>query len=182
MSSLITPPTAPVQGPDIRLLWCLVCDTIEELPLFDGKPEDDVLLEILVQRHVFPSGEPHKGHLLRVPQLQWENTETRKRIIEQMKGGGSKGIDEFDEKFYDTKNTFKDDAMACFNKHLRPSDGCDDFRSESKMLIPDTKAERKDAGLPDPKRAPGPKRYLCDFCPVNSVIEQKMRALRGDYK
>ena len=179
MSTLLNP--TPVDSPEIRVLYCLVCDTMEELPLFDGPPENDHLLEILVQRHIFPSGDPHKGHLFRMPQLQWENIEVRKKIIEQIKGGGSKGIDEFDAKFYDTKNTFKEDAMACYNKHLRPTEGCDDFNTPSKRLLPDTKAERKDAGLPDPAKAPGPKNYLCQFCPVSSVIMTKMRALRGDY-
>lgn len=181
MASLITPPVVQ-DGPEMRVLWCLVCNTLEELPLFDGKPEDDHLLSILVEKHVFPSGEPHKGHLFRVPQLMWESTEVRKRIIDQIKGGGSKGIDEFDEKFYDTKNTFKEDAMTCYNRHLRPDDGCPDYNTERMMLLPDTKAERKDAGLPDPKRAPGPKNYLCQFCPVHSVVVTKMRSLRGDYK
>lgn len=175
--SLITPPT--VQGPDMRVLWCLVCDTLEELPLFDGDPDNDVLLEILVQRHQFPSGEPHKGHLLRVPQLQWENIEIRKRIIEQMKAGGSKGLAEFDERFYESRDTFKEDAMACYSAHLRPKGACPDWRSEKKMLLPDTKAERKDAGLPDPKKAPGPKRYLCDFCPVSSFYAAKARTELG---
>lgn len=178
--SLITPPT--VKGPEMRVLWCLVCDTLEELPLFDGKPEDDHLLEILVQRHVFPSGEPHKGHLFRVPQLQWEDAEIRKRIIEQVKGGGSKGIDEFDAKFYDTKNTFKEDAMTCYSRHLRPKADCADYKTEKMMLLPDTKAERKDAGLPDPKKAPGPKNYLCDFCPVHSYYVTKARTELGMYK
>lgn len=181
MASLLTPPNVQ-NGPEMRVLLCLVCNSMEELPLFDGKPEDDHLLAISVEKHVFPSGEPHKGHLFRVPVLQWENVEIRKRIMEQIKGGGSKGIDEFDATFYDTKNTFKEDAMKCFNKHLRPDNGCPDYKSERMMLLPNTKAERKDAGLPDPKKAPGPKNYLCDFCPVHSVVTTKMRELRGDYK
>lgn len=180
MASLLNPPT--VKGPDLRILWCLVCDTLEELPLFDGDPDDDVLLAVLVGRHQFPSGEPHKGHLFRVPQLQWENVEVRKRIIEQFKSGGSKGIDEFDEKFYATKDTFKEDAMTCYAHHLRPTGACPDYRSEKKMLVPDTKAERKDAGLPDPKKAPGPKRYLCDFCPCASYYQTKAREQLGLYK
>jgi hypothetical protein len=175
--SLITPPT--VKGPDMRVLWCLVCDTLEELPLFDGDPEQDGHLAYLLQNHQFPSGEPHKGHLFRVPQLQWENTEIRRRIIEQFKGGGSKGIAEFDETFYDVKDTFKEDAMTCFNKHLRPKGACPDYKSEKMMLLPNTKAERKDAGLPDPKRAPGPKQYLCSFCPVDSFYAHKARTELG---
>ena len=172
----------PVASPDIRVLHCLVCDTLEDFPLFDGPVANDHLLAILVERHQFPSGEPHKGHLFRVPQLTWETESIRRKVIEQIKGGGSKGLDEFDASFYDTKSTFREDAMTCFTKHLRPSDGCPDYKTEKKMLVPDTKAERKDAGLMAPSKAPGPKNYLCDFCPVHSVVVSKQRALRGDYK
>lgn len=179
MASLLAPTPAP-SGPDMRVLHCLVCGSLEELPPFDGRPENDDLLEISVERHRFPSGEPHKGHLFRVPALQWENVEVRRRIIEQIKGGGSKGIDEFDEKFYDTKNTFKDDAMACYAAHLRPKDGCPDYKTGRKALVPDTRAERKDAGLVAPSKAPGPRTYLCDFCPVHSIVVQRMRDQRGD--
>ena len=172
----------PVASPDIRVLHCLVCDTLEDFPLFDGPVANDHLLAILVERHQLPSGEPHKGHLFRVPQLTWETESIRRKVIEQIKGGGSKGLDEFDASFYDTKSTFREDAMTCFTKHLRPSDGCPDYKTEKKMLVPDTKAERKDAGLMAPSKAPGPKNYLCDFCPVHSVVVSKQRALRGDYK
>lgn len=175
--SLLDP--GPVAGPDIRLLYCLVCDSIEELPPFEGEPEDDQLLEILVERHVFPSGEPHKGHLMKLPQLQWESPGIRKEIIKQMKGGGSKGIDEFDPDFYATRNTFQEDALKCYNAHLRPTDGCPDYESDSKRLLPNTKADRKELGLVDPSKAPGPKNYLCYFCPISSVIEAKKRALKG---
>jgi len=178
--SLLDP--APIVGPELRVLFCLVCDTREELPAYDGPVENDALLDILVSRHVFPSGEPHRGHLFRIPQLQWENDTTRRSIVEQIKGGGSAGIDEFDREFYASKNTFREDAMACFNQHLRPSNGCEDFNSEKKVLLPDTKAERKSMGMAAPSKAPGPKNHLCDFCPVKSVVDQKKRELRGDYR
>ena len=178
MATLLNPP--PVNSPEIRVLYCMVCQTMEELPLYDGPPESDHLLQILLDHHLFPSGEPHRGHLFRMPQLQWEQESIRKKIIEQVKGGGSKGIDEFDATFYDTKNTFKEDAMACYNKHLRPTDGCQDFNSPSKRLLPNTKAERREAGLPDPAKAPGPKNYLCQFCPIETIVAAKMRKLRGE--
>lgn len=178
--SLISPPA--VSGPDVRILYCMVCDSVEELPPYEGVPEEDHLLEILVQRHVFASGEPHKGHLMKLPQLQWENENIRKEIIKQIKGGGSKGIDEFDPDFYATRNTFQEDALKCYSAHLRPTDGCPDYESASKRLLPNTKADRKELGLVDPAKAPGPKNYLCYFCPVHSVVQTKLRALRGDYK
>lgn len=180
MGSLITPPI--VQGPDIRVLWCIVCDTLEELPLFDGDPENDVLLAILVERHQFPSGEPHKGHLFRVPQIQWENDTVRREIVRQFKDGGSRGLDEFDKSFYASRDTFKEDAGVCYSAHQRPTGACSDYRSERKMLLPSTAAERKEAGLPSPKKAPGPKRYLCDFCPVSTFYATKAREELGMYK
>lgn len=171
----------PDNGPEIRLLHCKVCDSIEELPLFDGAPENDHLLQILVDRHVFPSGEPHVGRLFRLPQMSWESTEARKQIIEQIKGGGSAGLDEFDPEFYATRNTFQEDALKCYNAHLRPTDGCPDYESPSKRLLPNTKEDRKEVGLVDPSKAPGPKTYLCQFCPVSSVVMTKKNALRGLY-
>lgn len=170
----------PVEGgPEIRLLHCKVCDSIEELPLFDGLPENDHLLQILVDRHVFPSGEPHIGRLFRLPLMSWESQEARKEIIKQIKGGGSAGIDEFDPEFYATRNTFQEDALKCYSAHLRPTDGCPDYNSPSKRLLPNTKADRKEVGLVDPAKAPGPKTYLCQFCPVHSVVQSKINDLRG---
>lgn len=166
----------------LRLLYCLVCDSIEELPPYDGDPEHDQLLEITLEHHVFPSGEPHKGHLLRVPVDEWTNSNIKKAMIEQLKGGGSKGLAEFDADFYATSDTFREDALKCFAKHLRPTDGCPDYKTDKMRLLPNTKAERKDAGLVDPKNAPGPRNYLCNFCPVQSTVDQKLRAMKGLYK
>ena len=170
--SLITPPA--VDGPIIRVLYCAVCQTMETLPLYDGPVEGDTLLEVLVSRHQFESGEPHKGHLFRVPQLEWEREAVRKEIIKQIKGGGSKGIDEFDASFYATKDTFKEDALTCYAQHNRPKDSCGDYMSDKKILLPDTKAERKEAGLPSPAKAPGPKNHLCGFCPIHQVVRNKI--------
>lgn len=175
---LLQPNKVPENGPEIRLLHCSVCGTIEELPLFDGDPENDHLLQILIDQHVFPgSGEPHVGRLFRLPQLQWENPNTRREIIKQMKGGGSAGIDEFDPEFYATRNTFQEDALKCYSAHLRPTDGCPDYNTPPKRLLPNTKADRKELGLVSPDKAPGPKNYLCQFCPVHSVVMQKKRDL-----
>lgn len=182
MSIPLLQPKPVENGPEIRLLYCLVCGTIDELPLYDGNPDNDHLLQILIEPHRFPSGDPHKGHLFRLPQLTWENETARKQIIEQIKGGGSAGLDEFDKDFYATRNTFREDAMKCYNAHLRPTDGCPDFNTPAKRLLPNTKAERKEVGLTDPSKAPGPKNYLCQFCPVQSVVTTKIRSLRGDYK
>lgn len=175
--------TAPkVDGREIRVLYCMVCDTLEELEPFNGRPENDTLLEVLVSRHEFPSGERHVGRLLQFPAVYWENQNIRKEIIRQIKGASAQGIDDFQPGFYDSRDTFREDAMKCFQAHLRPEGACPDYNSEKKMLVPDTKAERRDVGLPDPRKAPGPKRYLCSFCPVQSFYEGKYNQLKENKK
>ena len=76
-------PTA--DEPMFRLLYCLVCDKLEELPPYDGDPELDHLLTIACEAHVFPSGEPHKGKLFVLPLRAWAKSESKKEIIKQLK-------------------------------------------------------------------------------------------------
>jgi len=170
-------------GPVIRLLYCLVCNTMEELPPHDGPSDEDFLLEITLEKHKFPSGDPHVGKLFILPVKTWANVESRKAIIEQLKGNGAQGLDAIDpdSNFYETKMQFADDAMECWKKHLSPTDNCDDYQSPAKRLLPKTAAERKELGLPDPASAPGPRVYTCNFCPMHSVVTTKKRAMRGMY-
>jgi hypothetical protein len=170
-------------GPVLRLLFCFVCNTVEELPPHDGPPETDILLEITLEKHEFPSGERHKGKLFILPVKTWANTSTRKEIIRQLKGGGSDGLDALTEEkdFYSSKMQFSEDAMKCYSYHLRPKDHCADYMHESKRLLPKTAKERKDLGLEAPKDAAGPRVYICNFCPMHSVILTKKRAMMGLY-
>jgi hypothetical protein len=173
------------QGPVIRLLHCMVDDSIEELPPFDGPPEQDVLLQITLEHHTFESGEPHVGQMFILPIKVWANPETRNEIIRQLKGQGVTGLDAMtpEADFYSTKMTFHEDAMTCWKYHLRPDadHGCGDYKSPQKRLLPKTSKERKDAGLEAPSEAPGPKVFLCNFCPYHSVVSQKRRAIAGLY-
>jgi hypothetical protein len=156
----------------IRLLRCNDCLTLEELPDFDGPPEYDTLLITLMDRHRFPNGEPHRGRLIKVETRAWGMSNLRQALIEQI-WAGSKGIAELDASFYDVKNTFQEDAIKCYQQHLRPQEGCPDWRSESKILKPDTKADRKEAGLSTTEGMPVI--HLCSFCPCRSFYERKQR-------
>ena len=111
----------------------------------------------------------------------WEGVEAREDIIRQIKGGGSKGLAEIDSSFYDTKSQFGEDAMNCWKSRNRPQDSCDDYESSSKRLLPDTAKDRKELGLTSLKDAPGPKNYLCHFCPIHSKVVQRKRQLLGLY-
>lgn len=171
-------------GPVLRLLFCFECNTVDELPPHDGPPETDILLEMTVEKHEYPSGLRHMGKLFILPVKTWANESQRKAIIDQLKGAGAQGLDALDPEanFYETKMQFAEDAMQCYNYHLRPSEpGCPDYESEEKRLLPKSHKERKELGLPDPANSGAPKVYLCHFCPFHSVAMTKKRMIRGMY-
>jgi hypothetical protein len=171
----------PMDGPQIRLLICRVCNTIEELPDYEGAPENDSLLAISVERHKFPSGQEHIGTMMKVPLSAWAREDVRKEIIHKIKGGDAKGLAAIDPKYYETRSIFADDAMTCFKAHLRPSGGCPDYGSDAKALRPDTKAERKELGLAPISKSAPPTTYLCQFCPVHTHVATQKRAKAGLY-
>lgn len=189
MSGLVDPTGKPligskkIDGPVIRLLRCMVCETWEELPDYDGPSDKDYLLEISLEKHVFPSGDPHVGKLFKVPVKTWANPEQRKAVLDQLGKGASAGLDALDpdKAFYDTKMTFAADAMQCWKAHLQPKDGCEDYESPAKRLLPDTAKERADLNLPKPEHLEGPRIYTCHFCPVHSVVTTRKRKILGMY-
>jgi hypothetical protein len=149
--------------------------------MYSGPVEGDVLLEISVDRHKFPSGEPHKGKLFILPVKTWTDAAQKKAIIDQLKGGGSGGLADMDPSYYDTKMTFHEDAMKCWESHNRPGDksvGCGDYQSESKRLLPDTAKERAAMGLPSAADS-GLKVYLCQFCPFQQRAIEIKRLQQG---
>lgn len=160
---------------ETRLLACQQCKTIEELPDFDGPPEHDHLLAHSVQRHQ-TNGVQHVGLLSKVDSERWKDTNVRKEVSRQIASrlaGGETGLG---SPYYDLKNTYQTDALDCFKAHLR-NPNCSDYHSDAKRLTPGTAAERKAAGLPEyhsPKD-----RYLCDFCPVQSLVEAAARKRAG---
>lgn len=155
----------------IRLLRCDVCHSLEELPDFDGPPEYDVLLRVTLDKHRTPSGEPHFGRLLDVPERAWKIPVLREALLRQIQEG-SRGLKEFDESYYDVQDTFREDALICYGQHLRPKEGCPDFNSDAKRLLPNTKADRKEIGL-SPQGMPVI--HLCSFCPVRSYYDSKSK-------
>jgi hypothetical protein len=156
---------------------------MEELPSYDGDPKYDYLLEMTIEKHVFPSGDPHRGKLFLLPVKTWANVEQRKAIIDQLKGKGATGLDAMtpEADFYSTKMQFSEDALSCYKRHNSPKIGCGDYMTPEKRLLPKTAKERKDVGLESPENAPGPKVYLCNFCPFHSVAVQTQRMKAGLY-
>jgi hypothetical protein len=163
----------------IRLLACGECKTIEELPDFEGHPSQDHLLNALVSKHE-SNGRRHQPALLAdVEKVKWDDanvrTEVAKQLAQRLSGKGETGLG---TPFYTTRDTFRDDAMACWKKHLR-NPACNDYKNDDKRLTPGTSAERKAAGLPEYSHAND--RYLCEFCPVHSLVVTAARKAAGAY-
>jgi len=164
-------------GPKIRLLYCYQCKSIEELPDFEGRPEDDTLLELLIEKHE-SAGVKHMGFLSKIGVKLWTQEKFRKQIIENLRTKVGGGLADIDPEYYFTKATFADDAMKCYSLHLRPTAGCPDYASDKKKLVPKTQSERKELGL----SAATSSIYLCDFCPVKSHVVTQQRKQSGMYK
>ena len=168
-------------GPKIRLLYCYNCKTIEEIPDFEGHPDDDVTLQILVERHE-SAGIPHTGFLSKIGVKLYSRPEVKKQVIENLRNRVGGGLADLDPDYYTTKATFSDDAMKCYSEHLRPKESCYDWRAKNKRLVPKNTAElRKEAGLMSAAKSAGTNVFLCDFCPVKTYYATQQRKAAGLY-
>jgi hypothetical protein len=173
----------------INLLVCKQCKTIKEVPYWKGGkklPEagrydqsDNPWLEGAIGSC---EREGHFGVLSDCLTVAWMgNPKLKEEILEQIKtqilGGGSSGLDVFGTNFYNVKASYTEDAMNCYNLHLRPQGQCSDYKSDKKILKPDTAKERLAAGLEAGKT----KIHLCDFCPVKMYNQKRAYTERGLY-
>lgn len=140
----------------MRLLICFDrgCRTMEEIPDFDGPPEHDVLLDLVVEKHQHTP--ETTGNLLHIEDKDWNDQQKREAILDEIR----KNTTGFESEFYATKNTFVEDAGKCYNRHNRPKDFCIDWHDESKRLS-------------NPMKQSQTKVYLCDFCVVSSRVNEK---------
>jgi len=169
-------------GPRIRLLYCYNCKSIEELPDFKGHPDDDVTLQILVERHQ-SAGIPHTGFLSDVSVKLYSQEKYRKEIIKNLRTRVGGGLADLDPDYYTTKATFYEDAMKCFSEHLRPKADCGDWRAKNKRLVPKNTAElRKEVGFVSAEKSAATNVFLCDFCPVKTYYATKQRQAAGLYE
>lgn len=169
-------------GPKIRLLYCYNCKSIEELPDFEGNPDDDDLLAVLVERHQ-SAGIPHNGFLSKIGIKLWSQEKFRKEIIKNLRTRVGGGLADLDPDYYTTKATFYDDAMKCYSLHNRPAESCGDWRAKNKRLVPTNTADlRKELGLVSASKSAGTNVFLCDFCPVKTYYATQQRKAAGLYK
>jgi hypothetical protein len=173
----------------INLLVCKQCKTIQEVPYWKGGkklPEpgryDQTDNPWLAGAIGTCEREGHFGVLTDCLTIAWMgNPKLKEKILSEIKTqilkGGSSGLDVFGTNFYDVKDTYSADAMSCYSLHNRPQGQCPDYKSERKVLKPDTAKERLDAGLAASKT----KIHLCDFCPVKMYNQKRAYSERGLY-
>lgn len=163
----------------IRVLVCRDCQSTEVLPDYAGDPGRDDTLIYATEKHQYPNGEMHFGRLYgSITEKDWKNRETRDEILRRI--WQQEGHTGFEPWVYSTFETLKADAMQCWRSRLRP-ETCADYRSEGKRLVPPTAEARKSEGMGKYRASPQHTQYLCNYCPINSVVEQKIRKERGMY-
>lgn len=181
--------------PQVRLLVCRKCQSVEEIPDYEGPVEGDALLERVVSKHQKDCGAAMVGgekpevasqqdrFLVKVKREDWNNERIKKEILNRLSMSGTG----FEEKVYGVKNTWQADAMECFNAHRRPEQ-CIDYKDKSKrigngFLTDEEKSLKKSSGLFTglTQRRQQQTVFLCDFCPVKSGVQTKVFSERGLY-
>lgn len=184
LSTLKTAEVKPDE-PMMRLLKCMKCKSIEEIPGYEGPEggkntvEYDHVLRFFIDQHLDKGCKRDDFVEYDLPVKFWMIPTVKESIEKQLKEGAT-GLDVFGTEFYATKNNLTSDAMSCWMAHMQTKD-CDDYKSDKKLLVPDTDKERKEAGL-EKAGVSGPKVYLCDYCPVKSIVQKKAYEKKGYYK
>jgi hypothetical protein len=159
----------------VRLFVCRTEQSIQQIPWypFNAPPEHDDTRNYLLQLHA--------GHVVDwgdVLESQWNNPRQRvqitKEIVRAMGAGEGEGLG---AEFYSVKDTFKDDAMKCWKAHNRTTD-CGDWHNDNKRLYIDTRGDRREIGL-SVKNQDRPNTFLCDFCPMASIIQGRIGKSKG---
>ena len=168
--------------PMMRVLKCIRCRSIEEVPGYEGPEggentaEYDLTMKFFTDQHVSKGCKRDDLVQYTLPVRFWMIPKVKEGIIEQLKEG-SKGLDVFGTNYYETKENLSADAMNCWmREHNQPQD-CLDYKSDKKQLKAGTDKERIALGLPVLNN--GPKVYLCDYCPVKSIVQKKAFRKKG---
>jgi hypothetical protein len=169
--------------PHMRVLKCSKCRTVEIVPDYDGPDggentaEYDLTLKFFTDPHVNGKCNRDDFSTVRFPTRFWLIPGVKDSIEQQLKEG-AQGLDIFGTNAYAMKENFQADSMTCWIQHKQTKD-CDDYKSDKKLIKPDTAKERKELGLE--LEVKGPKVYLCDYCPVKSIVQEKAFKQKGLY-
>jgi hypothetical protein len=148
-----------------RILICRPCGVAMRMRDYHGDPYNDIELREMIDRHLGkaqdPRPESHGAQLFTVDDEDLELMDDA-QLNDALKNKLDVEISEF-------RDDFKDQAMGCYNLHNRPKGGCIDWKEDSRVI-------GRKTGIPKSERA-----YICDYCPVASHMEFKMRQAAGLY-
>jgi hypothetical protein len=132
---------------------------------YDGPAEYDMELQELVNRHLGQAQDKnpdsHLSLIFRVDEATWEKlgdeTSVQKELLKN------------EWVVRELRDDLKVEALRCFNRHNRPSNGCMDYEDESKTI-------GRKIGVPKENR-----QYLCHYCPAQEYVTHKNRLAKGMY-
>lgn len=148
-----------------RLLACRSCGTMYRMRDYEGPAEYDMELQELVNRHLGqapnPDPDAHISLIFRVDEKTWEKlgdeTVVQKELLKN------------EWQVRELRDDLKVEALKCFNRHNRPSNGCPDYEDDSKTI-------GRKIGVPKEHR-----QYLCHYCPAQEHVTHAIRKLKGMY-
>lgn len=172
----------------VRLLICGHCNSVQEIPWCgtDKNCGHHACLDPLnfrIAEHQFADGRPHApATLADIEKKLWNDPQVRKNFLSDIPSitgwpGTGTGLG---DTMYDIKANFDADAMTCWKAHNRTTD-CAEYHSDSKRLVPDTKAERRDLGLESRSKHMPTSTFLCDFCPMKSILQTKVGSAKHGF-
>ena len=146
-----------------RLLVCKHHGVMWKMRPYDGPAEYDMELRELCDRHNAQVPDPQNCRAL----IFRTDEETASKL--DMETVLRNKLSEQDVYIKDFRDELKVDALKCFNKHNRPTEGCLDWCHESKTI-------GRKIGVPPDKR-----QYLCMYCPAGAYYAKKEREAMGMY-
>jgi len=146
-----------------RLLVCKTHGVMYKMRPYDGPAEYDMELRELCERHNAQVPDPDNCRAL----IFRTDSETAGKL--DVETAIRKELAEQDVFIKDFRDELKSDALRCFNRHNRPSEGCIDWCNDDKTI-------GRKVGVPKDKR-----QYLCMYCPVADYYVHKARTLKGMY-
>lgn len=167
------------------LLVCADCGTIEHVPGFDGPAEKNEPFQARLRNHLVPLADRTATHAIATTTVNaklWaQNEDFRKYIARAISEANKTGDVGLGHEFYDLKSTFAEDAMTCWREKHNRTQNCEDYRSDKMRLLPGTREQRKDLGLPTKAKDRPRATFLCDFCAYHSIVMQRARKAKGMY-
>lgn len=148
-----------------RLLACRTCGTMYKMRDYEGNADYDMELQELINRHLGQAEdrnpESHLSLIFRVDEATWDKlgdeTSVQKELLKN------------EWVVRELRDDLKVEALRCFNRHNRPSNGCMDYEDESKTI-------GRKVGIPKENR-----QYLCHYCPAQEHVTHKKRLAKGMY-